>query len=135
MEIVRKINDELAIAGQITPEQLQQIATEGFKTVLNLRSPDERGFLIEEQHYAEMLGLHYLNLPVHAEAMSDESATPLFRQLDKLSKPILVHCDSGIRAAAIVLMHITMQQGASLKQAFTQAEKLGLFETLYQCPL
>ncbi|MHC5769509.1 MAG: hypothetical protein ACYTXI_28655 [Nostoc sp.] len=49
MEIVRKINDELAIAGQITLEQLPQVAQEGFKSVINLRSPDEQGFLNSER--------------------------------------------------------------------------------------
>jgi len=49
LEAIRKINDELTIAGQVTPEQLQQVAQEGFKSVLNLRSPDEEGFLSNEQ--------------------------------------------------------------------------------------
>ncbi len=39
MKTISKINDELAIARQVTPEQLQQIAQSGFKSVLNLRSP------------------------------------------------------------------------------------------------
>ena len=34
MENVKKINDELTVAGQVTPEQLQQAAQEGFKSVL-----------------------------------------------------------------------------------------------------
>jgi len=35
MRAIRKINDELTIIGQVTPEQLQQVAQEGFKSVLN----------------------------------------------------------------------------------------------------
>lgn len=53
METIRKINNELTIAGQLTSEQLQQIAQEGFKSVLNLRSPDEEGFLQNEQQQAD----------------------------------------------------------------------------------
>jgi len=30
METIRKINDELTIAGQVTLEQLEQVAQEGF---------------------------------------------------------------------------------------------------------
>ncbi|HAX75438.1 MAG TPA: hypothetical protein DCY88_06335 [Cyanobacteria bacterium UBA11372] len=128
MKIIRKINDELAIAGQITPEQLQQIAQEGFKSVLNLRSPDEEGFLIGEHQQAEALGLHYANIPIKLEAFNDEIATRVFRVMNEsLPKPILVHCTSAKRAAALVLMYIAMRQGATFKQAFNQAEQLGLF--------
>ncbi|WP_199333683.1 sulfur transferase domain-containing protein [Oculatella sp. FACHB-28] len=34
----KRVSDELSIAGQVTPEQLQQAAAAGFKSVLNLRS-------------------------------------------------------------------------------------------------
>ena len=127
MKIIRKINDELAIAGQISPEQLQQIAQEGFKSVLNLRSPDEEGFLIREQEQAEALELYYRNIPIKLEAINDEIATRVFHVINELPKPILVHCTSAKRAAALVLMYIAMRQGATFKQAFSQAEQLGLF--------
>ena len=127
MEAIRKINDELTIAGQVTPEQLRQVAQEGFKSVLNLRSPDEEGFLSNEQQQAEALGLYYVNIPVKFEAINDEIAALVLMQTNKLPKPTLVHCDSAMRAAAIVLMHIATRQGATLKQAFKQAEQLGLF--------
>lgn len=91
MEIVRKINDELVIARQITLEQLPQVAQEGFKSVINLRSPDEQGFLNSEQKKIELLGLSYINIPVQVELMNDETATSLFEQINTLSKPLLVH--------------------------------------------
>jgi uncharacterized protein (TIGR01244 family) len=127
METIRKINDELTIAGQVTLEQLQQVAQEGFKSVLNLRSPDEEGFLSNEQQQAEALGLYYLNIPVKVEAINDEIAAQVLSQTNELPKPALVHCDSAVRAAAIVLMHLATRQGATLRQAFKQAEQLGLF--------
>lgn len=130
MEIVRKINNELAIAGQITLEQLPQIAREGFKSVLNLRSPDENGFLSSEQQQVETLGLSYVNIPVKFETMNDEIITSVFNAINQLPKPVLVHCDSAMRSAAIVLMYFAVRQGATLKQAFQQAEQLGLFKIL-----
>ncbi|MGM3306588.1 hypothetical protein ACSQ6I_11525 [Anabaena sp. WFMT] len=44
-------------AEQISSEQLQELATVGFKSVLNLRSPDETGFLDDEQQQAETTAL------------------------------------------------------------------------------
>jgi uncharacterized protein (TIGR01244 family) len=127
MNTIRKINDDLAIAEQITPEQLQQILQGGFKSVLNLRSPDEEGFLINEQQQAETLGLYYINIPIKVEAINDEVAAQVLKQIDEVPKPALVHCNNAMRSAAIALMHIATQQGVSLSQAFNQAEQLGLF--------
>ena len=127
MKTIRKINEDLAIAGQLTPEQLQQIAQEGFKSVLNLRSPDEKGFLDNEQEHVEALGLYYINVPIKVEAIDDEIAAQVLKQIDELSKPALVHCLNSMRSAAMVLMYIATQQGVSLPQAFKHAEQLGLF--------
>lgn len=49
MENVKKITEEVTVSGQVTLEQLQQAAEEGFKSVLNLRSPGEEGFWAEEE--------------------------------------------------------------------------------------
>ncbi|HEY9633455.1 MAG TPA: sulfur transferase domain-containing protein [Coleofasciculaceae cyanobacterium] len=127
MNTIRKINDDLAISEQITPEQLQQILQGGFKSVLNLRSPDEAGFLNNEQQQVEALGLYYINVPVKVEAINDQVAAQVLNTIDELSKPALVHCNNSMRSAAMVLMHIATQQGVSLSQAFKQAEHLGLF--------
>ena len=127
METIRKINEELAIAGQVTSEQLREIAQSGFHSVLNLRSPDEEGFLSSEQQQAEALALYYVNIPVNVSAINDEILTRVLKQINELPKPALVHCETAISAAALVLMHISMRQGATLKQAFQQAEQLGLF--------
>ncbi|MBL1173799.1 beta-lactamase hydrolase domain-containing protein [Pantanalinema sp. GBBB05] len=132
MEPIRKITDELSIAGQITVDQLPQLAQEGFRSVLNLRSPEEIGFLLNEQQKVELAGLYYVNFPFKPEAVDDETATHILQQINTLPKPTLVHCDNAVRSAAIALMHIATRQGVSLEKAFKQAKQLGLFEVLTQ---
>lgn len=60
--------------------------------MLNLRSPDEEGFLDSEQQQTEAEWLYYINLPVNVEAINPEIAAQVLKQLDELSKPALVHC-------------------------------------------
>ena len=127
MQPIRKINNQLTIAPQLSLEQLKQIAQEDFQSVLNLRSPDEIGFLSNEQQEAESLGLFYINIPVNLEAINNDVITEVLKQINQLPKPILVHCDSAIRAAALVLIYIDTQQGATLEQACNKAKQLGLF--------
>jgi uncharacterized protein (TIGR01244 family) len=126
MNTVRKINDKLAIAGQITLDQLQQIADEGYRSVLNLRLPDEKGWLADEQQKTELLGLHYLNIPTKPEDINHQSTLQIYQAIAELPKPILIHCDNSIRSAAIALLYIAVKQGITFEQAIEKIINLGL---------
>ncbi|NJO75750.1 MAG: hypothetical protein HC833_19485 [Leptolyngbyaceae cyanobacterium RM1_406_9] len=125
MEIVMKINDELAIAGTVTFNEIKQIAEEGYQSILNLRSSNH--FSNDEQQQAERLGLCYANVLVDTEGMNPEIATKVLNQINQLPKPMLVCCNNATLAAAMVFMHIATNQGQPLQQAFRRAEELGLF--------
>jgi len=126
MITVRKINNELAIAGQITLDQLEKLADEGYKSVLNLRSPDENSLLEHEQEKVQSLGLDYINFPTNLEEINHQAALNIFQIINQLSKPILIHCDDSIRSAAIVLLYIATKQGIDFEQALQQTINLGL---------
>ncbi|MDX2212128.1 MAG: sulfur transferase domain-containing protein [Oculatellaceae cyanobacterium bins.114] len=123
---IRRINDDLAIAGQVTSTQLKEAVCEGYHSVLNLRSPDELGFPDTEQQEAELLGLNYQNIPVNAETLDRALTLRVLRQIDVLEKPILIHCGNAVIAAAIALMHVAVSQGLTIEQAFQQVEAMGL---------
>ncbi|MEH1944412.1 MAG: sulfur transferase domain-containing protein [Nostoc sp.] len=126
MNIVRKINDELAIAGQITLDQLKQIADEGYKSVLNLRFLDETGLLANEQEKTEFLGLYYLNFPTKIEDINYQGTLHICQTITTLPKPTLIHCDNSIRSAAIVLLYIAIKQGITFENALQKIISLGL---------
>ena len=90
MESVKKINDELSVAGQLNPEQLQQASTQGYKSILNLRSPEEEGFVKDEQKQAEAAKLQYVNIPVKPDGMTEELTDKVLEQIDRLPKPLLI---------------------------------------------
>ena len=125
MNNLREVNQELAIAGQLTPLELQDVARSGFKSVLNLRHPAEAGFLSDEQQEAEANGLRYLNMPVTPETMNDELTTSVLQQIDELPKPLLVHCASGMRAGAMTLMQFATRNGMTAEDTFDMAGRIG----------
>ena len=125
MNNLREVNQELAIAGQLTPFDLQEVASSGFKSVLNLRHPAEEGFLLDEQQQAEASGLRYVNLPVTPETMGDELTTSVLQEIDELPKPLLVHCASGMRAGAMTLMQFATRNGMTADEAFEVAGRIG----------
>lgn len=126
MNTVRRITNDLAIAGQPTLDKLPQLVEEGYRSIVNLRSPEEAGFWSDEQLQMEQLGLRYVNYPVLLSHLTPESGLWLIQQISDLPKPMLVHCDTGIRSSVIALMQIAVKQGMRTEDAFQKVTKLGL---------
>ncbi|MFS0516003.1 beta-lactamase hydrolase domain-containing protein [Nostoc sp. UIC 10607] len=122
----KKISDDLSAAGQLTPEQLQQAAAEGFKSVINLRSPDEQGFLSDEQQKAEAAGLQYTNIPLKPTEPNQELTKAALEKIADLPKPILIHCAAGARASGIALIANAIQESLSYEQITQKAADLGI---------
>jgi len=125
MEPIKKINDELSVAGQLNLEQLQQAATQGYKSILNLRSPEEEGFVKDEQKQAEAAKLQYVNIPVKPDGMTEELTDKVLEQIDRLPKPLLIHCASSMRAGAMAFMNVATRQGMTPEQVFEKAAEAG----------
>lgn len=126
MENVKQINDNLAVAtNQVTREQLHQAAVEGFKSVMNLRDPHEEGFMCDEKQQAEAAGLDYVNVPVKPNEMTEELADRVLAEMNKLPKPALIHCKSGMRSGAMALMNVAISQGISPEEAMQKGREMG----------
>jgi uncharacterized protein (TIGR01244 family) len=126
MANIQKVSDDLSIAGQISPEELQQAANDGFKSVLNLRFPDEAGFLTDEQQQAKAAGLEYANIPVKPSEVNPELTQKAVQEIENLPKPILVHCAGGARAGGIALIADAINQGFTYEQIVQKAQEIGL---------
>lgn len=126
MDLVRKINNELSVAGQIYPEQFPRLVADGYKSILNLRSPDELGWLDDEQNKLEFLGLRYLNLPIKVEEINHQTTIQVLQTVNELPKPTLIHCDNSIRSAVIALLYIATKQGITFEKAIELTVNLGL---------
>ncbi len=120
-----KINDQITVAGQVAPEQFEEAARQGFKSVLNLRTPDEEGYLPDEEQQAEAAGLRYASIPVKKEEISDELTDNVLKEIDELPKPVLVHCASGMRAGAMAFMHMATREGLPAEEAMRRAQESG----------
>lgn len=120
-----RINDAVTVIGQVRQAELEQAVQDGFRSVLNLRSPDELGFFKEEGAIAEALGLHYRNVPLKLEQIGEASLTRVLCGLDQLPKPVLVHCAAGMRSTAIALLSTAVQEGLTPEQMLERARSLG----------
>lgn len=129
MTEVRKINDRFAVAlGPPSEEDLQQIAADGYKAVVNLRCHEEDDQPLkpaEEGEKAHQLGMEYRHIPVSVAAI-DESLVDNFRaSVQAIPGPIYVHCALGKRAGAFTMMHLAVEAGLSGQQTLEQAKTMG----------
>ncbi|MDZ8134217.1 MAG: sulfur transferase domain-containing protein [Nostoc sp. DedQUE04] len=126
MSNTKKVSDDLSAAPQLTSEELKQAAQEGFKSVLNLRSPDEAGFLSDEQQQAEAAGLQYANVPLKPSEANQEQTELAIQEIENLPKPILIHCAAGARAGGIALIANAISEGLTYEEISQKAQELGL---------
>jgi uncharacterized protein (TIGR01244 family) len=117
--------EDLYTGGQPTAEQLQQAATAGITTVIDLRQPTEdRGF--DETATAASLGLHYVRIPVGGAAgLTPAKVQALQAALAQANGPVLLHCASGNRVGALLAL-MKAQQGASTEQALQFGREAGM---------
>lgn len=126
MSGAKKISDEFSSGGQPTPEDLKRLADEGFKSIVNLRSPDETGTLTDEQQQAEAAGLQYVNIPVKPTEADANLTAKVVAEVEQLPTPVYFHCGVGGRASAAALITFATQQNLSRDAALAKAEELGI---------
>ena len=126
MSDLKKVNDDLSIAGQISSKELKQLAIGGFKSVLNLRSPDENGFFNDEKQEAQIVGLEYVNVPLNSKEPNQQLIAEAILEIDHLPKPILIHCAGGARAGGIALIAEAIQAGFTYQEIAQKATELGI---------
>jgi uncharacterized protein (TIGR01244 family) len=128
MQKTIKMNDQITVGGQPTSTELQQLAEQGFKTIINLRTSNEENQPLkpdEEGRVVEQLGMQYLHIPVSRENMDEAQVSQFRDQLARLPSPQFVHCGTGRRAGALTMMQMAIEQGMTGGQALEKAEQMG----------
>jgi uncharacterized protein (TIGR01244 family) len=123
---IKSVSPNFSSDAQISADDLQAAAQQGFKSVLNLRSPNESGFLADEQQLAEAAGLKYANVPLNPTEANAEQVSSALEALKDLPQPTLIHCAAGARAGAIALIADATREGLTPEQVIARAQEVGL---------
>jgi len=112
-------------AGQPTGEQIQLLAEDGYKTILDLRAPDEpHGF--DEPEAARQNGLAYRNLPVTLETLGHATLDRFFEAMERAERPVVVHCASSNRVGALYYAWLVLEKGVDQDEALKRGKAAGL---------
>lgn len=102
---IRHIDDNYAVAAQISPDDVRDIAAEGFQTIICNRpdgegGPDQPDFA-EVARVAEKAGIATYYIPVIGGQLTQENVDALAEALEKAEGPVLAYCRSGTRSTNI----------------------------------
>ena len=101
---LRKITDDVYVAGQISPADIPALVETGIKSILNNR-PDgespEQPTADDVRIASEANGLTYGYVPMAGGQLSLDLISDAAAAFEAMPKPILAHCAGGMRSALL----------------------------------
>lgn len=97
----RKLDDDVSVAGQITPDDVAAAAARGFAAIVNNRPDDEQPGQPgggEIAAAARAAGLAYRAIPVDHSGFSEAQVIAMGDALAQADGPVLAFCRSGTRS-------------------------------------
>ncbi|WP_173932477.1 TIGR01244 family sulfur transferase [Chelativorans sp. Marseille-P2723] len=96
---IRRVNEDFAVAGQIGPADIAEIAAAGFKSIICNRPDSEDGAVPHDsvETEARAAGLEFRFLPVVSGNITDGDVREMAEMLEDLPRPVLAYCRSGGR--------------------------------------
>jgi protein tyrosine phosphatase (PTP) superfamily phosphohydrolase (DUF442 family) len=116
----------LLTGGQPSAKHFEALKAAGLEVVLDIRDPMEpRPF--DEAQLVQSLGMRYVNVPVVAGTLTDETLERLLGLIrENESRPTLLHCASGNRVWGPVIPRLVLDRGLTDEEAATIAMRGGL---------
>jgi len=101
---IKRINDQVSVSGQITPEDIAAIKAAGFTAIVNNRpdgeAPDQPTNA-EVEAAAHEAGLTFHFIPMGREGVSPEMVEKTRAALDGAEGPVLCYCRTGTRSTTL----------------------------------
>jgi uncharacterized protein (TIGR01244 family) len=101
---VKRINDEISVSPQISPDDVPALKAMGFTTIINNRpdgeAPDQPpGATVREA--AEAAGLGYHHIPLGRDGVTPDMVDRTREALEGSAGPVLAYCRSGTRSTTL----------------------------------
>lgn len=101
---IRPLEDTIAAAPQVSPEELKAVADAGYRSVISNRpdgeAPDQPS-AAEMALAAEAAGLEFRHIPVVPGAIGPEDIAAFKAALAELPRPVLGFCRTGTRTTSL----------------------------------
>lgn len=123
---IRKIDDDISVAPQITRDDVAEAARLGFKTlVANRPDQEEPGqpAMADIETAAREHGITWVYMPVESGNVRDSDVQHFSAMFREAEKPVLAFCRSGTRCT--VLWALDAARTTPAREIFTKARNAG----------
>jgi len=117
---IHKLTEQLSVAAQISSQDIAELATAGFRSLINNRPDGE----VDGQPASALLasvaashGLDYRYLPVVSGQLSEQNVVDFAEALRSLPSPVLAFCRTGTRSCTLWALQATGDADAVLDTA------------------
>jgi sulfide:quinone oxidoreductase len=120
----RRLSADLSVGPQITAEDIETLADQGFRSVVCNRPDGEAGdqpAFSEIAAAAEAKGIEMRYLPIFPGQLDDTDAAAFRQMLKDLPAPVLAYCRSGTRSAMLWALAVAEAKPLTDILAATQA--------------
>ena len=123
-----KVDAVVACGGATDTSALEGLKADGFKAIINLRTPGEQGANLEQNAArAKELGLKYISIPFSTQQLDPKVIDTFLAAIaDKSNQPAFVHCGSASRVGSVWLAKRVIQDGWTIEKATEEAKAIGL---------
>lgn len=100
---IRKLDEHIAVTGQIRPEEVETLADQGYVAILCARPDGEepgQPVFSEIARAAQKHGLKAFHFPVSGKP-TEEQVNQFAKAFATIDGPVLGYCRSGARATAL----------------------------------
>ena len=121
-----QVDATFACGGALSKDAMASLKEAGFVTVVNLRAASEEGANVDaEREAAKAAGIRYAHLPF-VSASPDATKVDEFLKIvsDPARQPVLLHCNSGARAAMFWAIKRVLIDGWPVEQAMSELPDL-----------
>ncbi len=118
----------LSVAGQLDRADIDALARNGVRTIINNRPDDEDAGQLpaaEAQKLAEAQGIAYHHIPITAASLSRADVDAFAAALDAAPQPVVAHCRSGTRSTLLWAL-TRLRAGAEPQALIAEAARHGI---------
>jgi protein tyrosine phosphatase (PTP) superfamily phosphohydrolase (DUF442 family) len=129
--VVLCVDDKPAAGGQPTNTGYARAAASGFRSVLTLRSPEDKVDRARERFMVERNNMRYFNIAVSNQLpRRDQVDQFLGITRDKANHPMLLNCGFAERVAPLMSIFRIVEHGWSEARAIEEAAQSGISATV-----
>ena len=119
----KQFENGIFIGPQPTKQDLVEAKQQGVHTVIDMRMLSET--TSPNAELVKNSGLNYVNIPVDKAALSVQQIDEFDAAMKQDNGPVLLHCATGARAAMLLALSRSRQNGWTAERTFQEANAMG----------